>query len=147
VDQRVAPRRVRREQPAKVADAQPSEPAVAVETVGAEERLDEARKVVARDAAKAKALAEGVLEEKPAPLLEIGALLVLADAHRRTGAWNEAASAYQRVAEHPHGQPYLEEALLRRAQILSSRGAISLFKRLPGRARAPLSSSQRGRSR
>jgi hypothetical protein len=88
--------------------------------IPAQERLNEARKVVTRDAAKARDLAQGVLEEKPAPALEIGALLVLADAQRRTGEWSAAASAYQKVAEHANGAPYAEEALLRRAQILSS---------------------------
>lgn len=85
------------------------------------ERLDEARRVVRKDAARARALAEEVLEEKPAPALEIGALLVLADAHRRTGEKARAAAAYRRVADHPNGAPYLEEALYRRAQMLVSR--------------------------
>lgn len=85
------------------------------------ERLDEARRVVRKDAARARALAEGVLEEKPAPVLEIGALLVLADAHRRSGDAIEAAAAYAKVAGHPKGGPYVEEALYRRAQMLAAR--------------------------
>ena len=118
------------------------EPAV---TATAQVRLDQAREVVLHDAARARDLARGVLDEKPAPALEIRALLVLADAERRTGEWRAAAAAYLRVAEHQNGTPYAEEAFLRRAQILAehadARAALAALeaasRRFPGGALLP----------
>jgi hypothetical protein len=87
-----------------------------------QERLEEALQVVIREPARARDLAEEVLDEKPAPALEIGALLVLADAYRRTGELGAASVAYHKVAAHPDGHTYAEESLLRRAQILVTLG-------------------------
>jgi ferric-dicitrate binding protein FerR (iron transport regulator) len=83
------------------------------------DRLAEARRAVNQgDAPKAKSLAEDALEQRPEPAQEAEALMIVADASRRSGAADEAIAHYLKVAAHAAGGPYAEEALLRAARLL-----------------------------
>ncbi len=65
--------------------------------------------------------------------LEVEVLTVLADAARREGKNRRAISLYERIAEHPSGAGYAEEAMLRRARLLHEfedvAGAIGVLER------------------
>jgi ferric-dicitrate binding protein FerR (iron transport regulator) len=76
-----------------------------------------AREALAVDAAKARAIAEEVLREAPAPEVEIEALMIRADAARRGDDLPAALETYRRVADHPGAARFREEALLRAARI------------------------------
>jgi len=80
--------------------------------------LTRARALVRHDAAGARRVAKAVLDGAVEARDEVDALAVIADAHRRSGEPREAAAYYARVAEHPAGAAYAEEALLRRARML-----------------------------
>lgn len=87
-----------------------------------ESRLDDAERWVASDAPRARAMAEAVLDGRPPGELEVRAQMVIADALRREGDLLRAAATYGVVAESPWAGPFLEEALLREAQLLAELG-------------------------
>ncbi len=88
----------------------------------ARRKLAQARRIVRRDAPRARAMAEDVLDRSPPPAERIGALMVLADAHRREGRASKAATTYERVAKSPSAGRFLEEAILRQAELLLGMG-------------------------
>lgn len=88
----------------------------------ARRQLAQARRIVRQDAPRARAMAEDVLDRSPPPAERIGALMVLADAHRREGRASKAATTYERVAKSPSAGRFLEEAILRQAELLSGMG-------------------------
>lgn len=83
--------------------------------------VERARAALPVDAKEARAIAEAVLEENPSPEVEIEALMISADASRRGGDLAAALSFYLRVARHPKGELYAEEATLRAARIHAAR--------------------------
>lgn len=84
--------------------------------------LDRARALVYDDAPAARRIAQAVLDTSADGAEEVDALAVIADAHRRRGEHRLAAEFYGRVAAHPSGRGYAEEALLRRAKMLRALG-------------------------
>ncbi|MCB9651512.1 MAG: FecR domain-containing protein [Deltaproteobacteria bacterium] len=84
--------------------------------------VDRARALVTQDALRARRIAGEVLERRAAGPEEVDALAVIADAHRLSGEHRAAASFYARVAAHPAGVAYAEEARLRQAQMLMALG-------------------------
>jgi hypothetical protein len=72
--------------------------------------LRDARRILPHDADRAAALAQGVIEARPDGEVQVAALLVLADAHRRALRRAAAAEAYQRLLHHPDGAGFQEEA-------------------------------------
>lgn len=89
-------------------------------SASASARLDEARRWVSSDAPRARAIAEEVLDARPAAALEMRARMLIADALRREGDRARAAATYGLVAESEG--PFLEEALLRQAQLYTELG-------------------------
>jgi TolA-binding protein len=82
--------------------------------------LEAAKDALPSNAPRAAELAERVLgAAEKTTILEAEALAVLADAERRQQRHPEAAALYLRVADHPAGGPFAEEALLQRALILA----------------------------
>ena len=79
--------------------------------------LEEARAAVDTDPDLAARIVTSILDEPLAPRDEVTALAILADAKRRSGAPLEAASLYQRVADHTEGAGFAEEALMQLALI------------------------------
>jgi hypothetical protein len=84
--------------------------------------LETAKAELAHDAPRAAALAQQVLDQNPPQAQQAEALAVLADAERRRGNASLAASLYDRLARHPSGGPFAEEALLQRAILLADLG-------------------------
>lgn len=66
---------------------------------------------------RARALAQKVLNARPEPRLEVNALVLIADAERRSGQLRQALRSYQRVIDHESGNDYAEEALFRQANL------------------------------
>ncbi len=81
--------------------------------------LADARHLLGRDDRRAAALADAIVARAPA---SVEALLIAADARRRQRLAGEAEQLYARAVAHPDGAPFLEEALLRTAELRSSRG-------------------------
>jgi hypothetical protein len=104
----------------------PSAPAakVAAPALEGEQRhtLAVAKQALAEDPPRAAALAEQVLGQAPGPEIEVQALALLADAERRQGAHRRAFQVYGRVARHPGGRGYAEEALYRQAALATELG-------------------------
>ncbi len=96
-------------------------------------RLAQAKRALFKEPKRAGDIAQAVLDQRPAPLDEVEALAVLADAHRRRGRHAEASKFYARVYEHPQGGAYAEEAMLRgaRALVMTSKqkDALALLQR------------------
>lgn len=82
--------------------------------------IQRARAMVGEDAVEAGRVAQAALTRARDAVDQVDALAVIADAHRRSGQLAEAARVYGRIAAHPAGQAYAEEALLRRARVLLS---------------------------
>lgn len=96
----------------------------AVEAPSSEvETLQAARRALPSDAPRAAALAGRALQATRVPAVEAEALAVLADAERRRGRLLEALALYRRLAGHPSGAAYAEEAHLQSALILERTGA------------------------
>lgn len=104
-----------------------------VEAKEARVRLSEARAALDANAPRAARVAQEILAAAPDDRVELEALLLLADAERQNGKASIAADHYRRVAEHPRGKGYAEEALLHRARLLErigdSRGALEALRR------------------
>ncbi len=122
----------------------PRAPPTDAETRSQQKQVEAARSLVRRDAAKAERMAAEVLELRPAPKVEAGALMVVADARRRAKDAAVAARLYARVAELPEGRELHEEALLRRAELLEGLGdlddalsALDRAERLDAHSLAP----------
>lgn len=82
--------------------------------------LQEAKAALVTDAPRAAVLAERVLVAVPKTTQqEAEALVILADAERRRGRLAASAELYSKVAAHPRGRSFAEEALLQRALILA----------------------------
>lgn len=82
--------------------------------------LKEAKAALITDAPRAAVLAEKVLDTVPKTTQqEAEALVILADAERRRGRLDASAELYAKVAAHPRGRSFAEEALLQRALILA----------------------------
>lgn len=86
--------------------------------------LAAAQQALANDAPRAAALAEEVLGQGPSSEIEVQALALLADAERRRGAHRRAYQVYGRVAGHPGGRGYAEEALYRQAALAMELGQV-----------------------
>lgn len=84
--------------------------------------LTRARAILVEDGPEAQRIAERVLERRAEGAEAVDALAVIADVHRRAGAHRRAAAFYARVAEHPAGEAYAEEARLRQARALLAVG-------------------------
>ena len=90
-------------------------------------QLREAQALLRGNATGAEVAAKTILQGSPPPDVRIGAWMVLADVHRRKGQaahgqdqralWGQAAEIYGRVVAHPDAGAYLEEAMLRQAQL------------------------------
>jgi tetratricopeptide (TPR) repeat protein len=80
--------------------------------------LERAWDIVEREPPTARRIARAVLARDISGAEQVDALAVIADAHRRSGQHAKAADYYGRVAAHPSGRGYAEEALLRRARQL-----------------------------
>lgn len=93
--------------PAEAAEV-PAAPPIAAQVAGA-------RALLGRDNLRAAELAAELAVRYPE---SVEALLVAADAHRRSEAWSRAEQAYARAIAHPRAGEFLEEALFRRAEIL-----------------------------
>lgn len=78
-----------------------------------------ARALIGRDDKRASELAERVLERQPTTKDEVEALMIAADAHRRSRELDKAEARYGRVIAHSEGAAYREEAQLRRAAVLA----------------------------
>lgn len=84
--------------------------------------LATARALIGKDDQRASEIADRVLAEKPRAEDEVEALIVAADARRRSGRLQEAELRYGRVIDHPAGKDFAEEAALRRASLLAELG-------------------------
>ncbi len=80
--------------------------------------LAEARALLRRDTPRAQALAEGLVERTPPSALRTSAQMVLADALRLRGERARAEQAYAVVVDSDAAGAFLEEALLRQAELL-----------------------------
>lgn len=106
--------------PQKPADVAPAHRASGDQAVSNADRtaaaeVDEARRIVANDAPRARQMAEAVLEVSDSRDVRAGAWMVLADAHRLQGERSKAAQIYGQVAAEK-GR-FQEEAFLRQAQL------------------------------
>ncbi len=134
-------RRAPRAEPA-LAPAPPREPeptlapAPEPRSDAAPRTLADARALLTRDNPRAQALAEGVLEHDPRPELRVSAQMIIADALRLQGQRAAAERAYARVVDSEGAGAFLEEALLRQAELLVelSRPADALAALGSGRA-------------
>jgi len=88
--------------------------------------LRTARDLLTRDADKAAALAQGVIDARPHGDVELQALLVLADAHRRAFRRAAATEAYLRILQHPGRGPFEEEARFQLAILYRDLGRAEL---------------------
>jgi hypothetical protein len=88
----------------------------------ARREVQEARALVGKDDLRARAIAERVLAQRSGGTDEVEALLIAGDLRRRSGEAEEAERFYGRAAEHPAGESFAEEALLRRAAMLAELG-------------------------
>lgn len=129
------PREVAVVETARAAEPPPPATPVIPPRPAAVDRVKQAREALPVDAKEARAIAQEVLEQKPAPEIEIEALMISADASRRGGDLQAALSFYRRVADHPRGAPYAEEALLRAARIHVALGDPLVAVQLLSRAR------------
>lgn len=80
--------------------------------------LADARALLQRDTPRAQALAEGLVARTPPSALRTSAQLLVADALRLRGDRVRAERAYAAVVDSPEAGAYLEEALLRQAELL-----------------------------
>jgi len=97
----------------------PAAPAAPAASASQGQSLEAARALLPVDAARATELAQEVLAAPSAPSIEVEALAVVADGLRRSGEYAAAADYYARVARHPAGEAFAEEALMRRALLLA----------------------------
>ncbi len=97
--------------------------------------LARARAILSRDPAAARALVETVRAQRPPPAVEAEALMIESDAARRSHDLPGALALCARVIDHPSGEPFAEEAMLRAARI-----HVSLDQ--PDRAAAVLSAAR-----
>jgi hypothetical protein len=99
------------------------------------EQITEARAMVGRDDRRAVQLAEEVLERRPKPAVQIEALMIAGDAHRRRNELSDAQRRYASVVEHSAAGDYREEATLRLASVLADQDqnsrAIELLSQAP----------------
>jgi hypothetical protein len=95
----------------------------------------EARAALPVDAKKARAIAEAVLASKPSPALEAEAMMIQADAARRSGELTTALTIFERVLSHSAGEAFAEEAMLRIARIEVSLGDAAQAESMLSRAR------------
>lgn len=116
-----APGDAPRAPPPPVVEDTPTPP---IRNLDHERRVRDARRAVVDDPRGASRIALALIEEAPAPVVEVSAMAVVADAYRRDGRANDAADWYQRVVRHPAGRAYVEEASLRRAELLLGLGRI-----------------------
>jgi len=86
------------------------------------ERIAQARLKIASEPAAALEVAQEVLRQAPDGPEAALALALAADVHRRSGRWQAAEAGYMRLASHPHGRAYREEAMFRRAMLLLKLG-------------------------
>lgn len=102
----------------KAPDQPKKAPEAPLSTAEGEALVAEARSWVERDAPRARAIVEDVLETKPTAKLRVDASMVLADALRLEGQRQRAAETYGFVAASPEARAFREEAMYRQAQLL-----------------------------
>jgi hypothetical protein len=80
--------------------------------------LKDVRSMLGRDAEKAGALAQSLILTQPAAPVRLEALLLLADARRRSGRHEDAVDAYRAILDHPERRAFEEEARYQLAHLL-----------------------------
>ncbi len=87
--------------------------------------LKDVRKMLGHDAVKAGELAQQVIQAEPADPVRLEALLLLADARRRSGRDEDAVDAYRAILDHPERRAFEEEARYQLAHLLHGLGRAS----------------------
>ena len=107
-----------RARPTTPAEAEVTDRAAPTAALDPTRTLADARALLRRDTPRAQSMAEGVVARTPPSALRTSAQLLVADALRLRGERARAERAYAAVVDSAEAGAFLEEALLRQAELL-----------------------------